>query len=165
MKKFHQAVALGALTFCIIAAPAQAAGPLRLHDVIQYTLQNNPQLAGYEFQVKALQGEQQTAALKPALHATVQFENVAGSGDFKAVDAGELTLSLSSAIELGRKSDARVGVVTARQQHLASSQRVLTLDVLTQATQQFIALAAAQEQLTLLQQTNLALQENVRSQN
>lgn len=136
---------------------------ITLADAIKATLQHNPQLMGYEFRAKALAGEQQTASLKPPMRLSSQFENIAGSGDFKGVDAGELTLSLSSVIELGGQRDARLGLVTARQQRLESTQRLLTLDLLTQVTQQFIALAAAQEQLGLLQQTQQLAQENINS--
>lgn len=161
MNTLHKVMALSAIAFCSFSA--QAENPLRLEDAIALTLQNNPQLAGYEFRIKALQGEQQTAALKPQLRAATHFENVAGSGEFKGVDAGELTLSLSSVIELGDQHDARVGLVTARQQQLASNQRLLTLDILTQVTQQFIALAATQEQVNILQQTQQLAQENFNS--
>ena len=136
---------------------------ITLGDAIKATLQHNPQLAGYEFRTKALAGEQQTAGLKPQMRLSSQFENIAGSGNFKGVDSGELTLSLSSVIELGGQRDARLGLVTARQQQLESSQRLLTLDLLTQVTQQFIALAAAQEQLVFLQQTQQLAQENITS--
>jgi cobalt-zinc-cadmium efflux system outer membrane protein len=165
MNTFHKVIVLGAITFCSFVAHAQTENRLRLHDAIQLTLQNNPQLVGYEFRVNALQGEKQTAALKPQTRATIHLENIAGTGDFKGLDAGELTLSLSSVIELGDQRDARVGLVTARQQQLASTQRLLTLDLLTQVTQQFIALAAAQEQLNLLQQTQQLAQENLNSLN
>lgn len=138
---------------------------ITLNDAIKATLQHNPQLMGYEFRAKALAGEQKTASLKPQLRLASQFENIAGSGDFKGVDAGELTLSLSSVIELGGQRDARIGLVTARQQQLESTQRLLTLDLLTQVTQQFIALVAAQEQLKFLQQTQQLAQENINSLN
>jgi cobalt-zinc-cadmium efflux system outer membrane protein len=58
-----------------------------------------------------------------------------------------------------------MGVVTARQQQLESTQRVLTMDVLTQLTQQFIALVATQEKLKLLQQTHVLAQESFNSLN
>lgn len=163
MNTFHKVMAFSAIALCSFAAHAQAENSLRLQDAIKSTLQHNPQLAGYEFRTKALAGEQQTAALKPQLKLSTHLENIAGSGEFKGVDAGELTLSLSSVIELGGQRDARLGLVTARQQQLASSQRVLTLDLLTQVTQQFIAIAAAQEQLKLLQKSQQLAQENVNS--
>lgn len=163
MNTFHKVMALSAIALCSFAAHAQMEQPLTLHAAIKATLEHNPQLAGYEFRTKALAGEQQTAALKPPMKLSTHLENVAGSGDLKGVDAGELTLSLSSVIELGGQRDARLGLVTARQQQLASTQRVLTLDLLTQVTQQFIAIAAAQEQLKLLQQNQRLAQENVTS--
>ena len=161
MNTFHKVMALSAIALCSFAA--QAENSLTLQDAIKSTLQHNPQLAGYEFRTNALAGEQQTAALKPQMKISTHLENIAGSGELKGVDAGELTLSLSSVIELGGQRDARLGVVTARQQQLASTQRVLTLDLLTQVTQQFIALTATQEQLKLLQQSQQLAQENVTS--
>jgi len=163
MNNFHKMMALSAIALCSFAVRAQAGNSLTLQDAIKSTLQHNPQLAGYEFRTQALAGEQQTAALKPQLKLSTHLENVAGSGDFKGLDASEITLSLSSVIELGSQRDARLGLVTARQQQLASSQRVFTLDLLTQVTQQFIAIAAAQEQLKLLQQNQQLAQENVTS--
>lgn len=163
MNTFYKVIAVSAIAFFPYAANAQ--NPLRLHDAIQLTLNNNPQLAGYEFRVQALQGELQTAELKPQLRATTHLENIAGSGEFKGVNGGELTLSLSSIIELGGQRAARIDLVTARQQQLASSQRLLTLDTLTQVTQQFIALAAEQEELQLLQQNQQLTQDNFNSLN
>jgi outer membrane protein, heavy metal efflux system len=163
MKTFHQAMALSAIALCTLALHAHAENSLTLQDAIKATLHNNPQLAGYQFRTQALAGEQQTAALKPQLKISTHLENIAGSGEFKGVDAGELTLSLSSVIELGGQRDARLGLVTARQQQLESTQRLLTLNLLTQVTQQFIAIAAAQEQLSLLQQSQQLAQENITS--
>ena len=163
MNTFHKVMAFSAITFGIFAVHAQAENSLTLQDAIKSTLLHNPQLAGYEFRTKALAGEQQTAGLKPQLKLSTHLENIAGSGEFKGVDAGELTPSLSSVIELGGQRDVRLGLVTARQQQLASTQRVLALDLLTQVTQQFIAIAAAQEQLKLLQQSQQLVHENVTS--
>jgi cobalt-zinc-cadmium efflux system outer membrane protein len=78
---------------------------------------------------------------------------VVGSNAYQGIDSGELTLALSSVIELGGQRDARLGLITARQQQLDATQRVLTLDVLSRLTRQFIAVSAMQEQLVLLQQT------------
>ncbi len=160
MNSFYKVMAPIAIALCTFAMRVNA-DPITLQDAIKATLQHNPQLAGYEFREKALQGERQTAALNPQFRASTHFENVAGSGPYKGVDSGELTLSLSSVIELGGQRDARLGLVTARQQQLESSQRVLTLDVLLQVTRQFINVAAAQEQLVLLQQTRDLAQQTV----
>lgn len=133
---------------------------LNLGDAIKATLKSNPQLMGYQFRARALAGEQQTAALKPPLQLATEVENIVGSGEFAGADAGEFTLALSSVIELGGQREARLGLVSARQQQLDSTQRLLSLDLLTQVTRQFVALAATQEQLLLLQQARQFAQQN-----
>ena len=129
---------------------------LSLRDAIMATLAHNPQLNSFEFRRQAIEGELQTAGLKPALHVNTTLENAAGSGDYKGIKGAELTLALSSVIELGNKRDARLGVVTERQQGLAAQQRIVELDVLAEVTRRFIDVATAQQHLTL-QQSTLAL--------
>lgn len=155
MVSFHRVLAVSAITFSCYSsvgwAQQASTDPLTLSGAILATLQHNPQLAGYRFRADALKGEATTAALKPEWRAQAELENIAGSGAFRGADAAELTLALSSVIELGGQRDARLGLVSARQQQLESTQRVLTLDILSEVTRKFIELAAAQEQLTLLQ--------------
>ncbi|RYY75436.1 MAG: TolC family protein [Gammaproteobacteria bacterium] len=136
---------------------------ITLSDAIRATLKSNPQLAGYTFRADALKGEATTAALKPEWRAHAELENVAGSGELRGADAAELTLALSSVIELGGQRDARLGLVSARQQQLQSTQRVLTLDILADVTRTFIELAAAQEQLALLQDAHLLAERTFNS--
>lgn len=155
MVSFYRVLAVSAITLSCYSsvgwAQQASTDPLTLSGAIRATLQHNPQLAGYRFRADALKGEATTAALRPEWRAQAELENVAGSGEFRGADAAELTLALSSVIELGGQRDARLGLVSARQQQLESTQRVLTLDILSEVTRKFIELAAAQEQLTLLQ--------------
>lgn len=165
MQLFHRAMAISAIALSCssFALTAVAESTLTLGEAVRATLQYNPQLAGYTFKLNALAGEKQTAALRPQLRVNTDLENVAGSGELSGTKASELTISLSSAIELGGQRDARVNLVTARQQQLASSQRVLTLDVVTAVTQQFIRLLVAQEELTLREESHQLLQQTLTS--
>lgn len=129
---------------------------LSLRDAITATLAHNPQLSIFQFRRQALEGEMQTAGLKPALRLGTTLENAAGSGDYSGTKGAEFTLALSSVIELGDKRDARQGVVTERQQALAVEQRIVELDLLAEVTRRFIEAATAQQHLTL-QQSTLAL--------
>ena len=92
-----------------------------------------------------------------------ELENVAGSGDFSGLDNAELTLSFASIIELGDQRESRLGVVTARQQQLATQQRVAVLDLVAAVNYRFIALIAAQEQLQLQAQAQQLAQSLVTS--
>ncbi len=159
MNKFSFALPL---LVSALACPALADG-ISLQDALSASLQHNPQLAGYQFRRAALAGEQTTAALRPEMRLHSELENVAGSGDFSGVDGAELTLSFASFIELGDQRDARLGVVTARQQQLATEQRVAVLDLVAAVNYRFIALIAAQEQVQVQEQAQQLAQSLVTS--
>lgn len=154
---------LSALALLAIAACASAQDEITLQDALSASLQHNPQLAGYQFRRAALAGEQATAALRPELRLHSEVENVAGSGDFSGVNGAELTLSFASIVELGGQRDARVNVVTARQQQLATEQRVAVLDLVAAVNYRFIALIAAQEQVQVQAQAQQLAQSLVAS--
>ncbi|EIK46415.1 CzcC cation outer membrane efflux system protein [Cellvibrio sp. BR] len=159
MNKFSFALPL---LVSALACPALADG-ISLQDALSASLQHNPQLAGYQFRRAALAGEQTTAALRPEMRLHSELENVAGSGDFSGADGAELTLSFASIIELGDQRDARLGVVTARQQQLATEQRVAVLDLVAAVNYRFIALIAAQEQEQVQKQAQQLAQSLVTS--
>lgn len=133
---------------------------LSLREAISATLTQNPQLNSFQFHRQALEGELQTAGLRPALRAGATVENAAGTGDYAGTKSAELTLALSSIIELGDKRDARLGLVTERQQGLAVQQRIVELDLLSEVTRRFIDVVTAQQQLGLRQST-LALSTEI----
>jgi cobalt-zinc-cadmium efflux system outer membrane protein len=153
-------LALG-LVFGALIGTAVADDAITLKDAISASLQHNPQLAGYQFRRTALAGEQTIAALRPELRLQSELENVAGSGDFSGVDEAELTLSFASIIELGDQRATRMDVVTARQQQLATGQRVAVLDLVAEVNYRFIALIAAQEQLRVQEQAQQLAQSLV----
>lgn len=153
MKNLLLTLALIAKVSVVYAQIAPNPDPekLTLAEAISATLEHNPQLAGYQFRAKKLEAERETASLKPAYRISTELENVAGSGAYSGIDGTELTLALSSVIEPQGQRNARISVVTARQEQLSSEQRVATLDVLTEVTRTYISLAAAQENRVLRQ--------------
>ncbi|MFC3114713.1 TolC family protein [Cellvibrio fontiphilus] len=153
------------LTLVLLASAtcAWAQDAIRLQDALAASLQHNPQLAGYQFRRAALAGEHTSAALRPEVRLHSELENVAGSGDLAGVDGAELTLSFASVIELGDQRDARLGVITARQQQLMTEQRVAVLDLVAAVNYRFIALLAAQEQLQVQEQAQQLAQSLVTS--
>jgi cobalt-zinc-cadmium efflux system outer membrane protein len=155
MNRFSFALAIIASGWALSVTaetPVQARASITLGDALQASLTHNPQLAGYQFRRAALAGEKTTAALRPEWRLHSELENLAGSGEMKGTDAAELTLSFSSVLELGDQRDARVNAVTARQQQLATEQRVAVLDLVAAVSYRFIALIAAQEQVHVQEQ-------------
>ncbi|MFD1582615.1 TolC family protein, partial [Microbulbifer halophilus] len=128
------------------AQPPDAGNPLTLTEAIDRTLAQNPELAVFRFRDAALAGRAQTADLRPPLILGGELENVGGDG---GSDAAELTVSLSSVIELGGQRAARVDVVSARRSLLAAEEQAAALDLLGEVIRRYVDVLAARERLAL----------------
>ncbi len=106
--KYIAFLALSLFTFNVYAFEKQ----LNLQEAIQQTLKHNPELKIFNFKQTALTGREQTASLNPSYELELEAENFAGSGEFSAFDSAELTIALSSVIEMGDKRSARIGLVS-----------------------------------------------------
>lgn len=131
----------------VCAQPDQT--PLTLDNAVQLALKHHPQLEVFEWRRRALEGQRFTADQAPAYEIGVEAENVIGSGDFSDVDAAQVTLALSSVIELGGKRQARTAVVDSRFAFLEAEKKAMALDLLGEVTQTFIATLSLQEKLKL----------------
>ena len=144
----------------LAALPVRANEPLTLPQAIQISLQQHPQLQAAQWRLQAATHQQNAAALKPAIRAGFEAENLAGSGAYSGLQQGEITLSLSSIIEPSAFRAARRQVADSDYQHMQSQQNAAALDLLAQVTRQFILTLAAQEQLSLLQEAATLAQKN-----
>lgn len=151
--------ALGAcyLAVALQAAPAQAADaapPLTLRQAVDAALAGNPDLAAFAFELRAQDARTRQAALRPPLQASVDAENVLGSGNTRGTDAAEFTFALSGVVELGGKRGSRVAAAQAQRSVLDIERQTRQLDVLAEVTRRFVAVAAAQERLRLAQRAS-----------
>ncbi len=133
------------------ALASAADGTLSLESAMELTLTQNPQLRVFDFRVEALQGQSETAALKPALEIGADIENIVGTGNLQGIDGAELTVSVSSVIELGNKRDARMASIGARRGQLDAERQIEALDLLGELTRRYIDNLAAQSRLSLAQ--------------
>lgn len=138
-------------------------GDISLRDALQATLTANPRLKSFPLRNEALLGEQQMAQLKPALRAGGGIEDVLGTDDIKDFRGAEVTLRLSSVLEMGGKRAARTGVVSRRIDALNAEQRVAELDLLIEVVRRFIAVATAQEEIALQSQSTALAEQTVNS--
>lgn len=146
--------ALYFLLVSVFAIPAVFAAPasqetLSLTEATQRTLMNNPELQVFRWRFQALEGMRQSADLAPAYELGLEAENIAGSDDFSGTDSAELTLSLSSIIELGGKRDSRVAVAESRYALAQAEREAKALDLLGLVTQRFIAALSLQDKLAV----------------
>ncbi|MFN3236512.1 MAG: TolC family protein [Pseudomonadales bacterium] len=139
---------------------AHADSTLTLNDAITRSLLHNPDLYQYRFIQEALKARRQTSALRPALAIELEMENFAGSGSTKGFDSAETTVALSSVIELGGKSTARVSFAEARINQGEWQLQATTLDVLGDLTSIYIEGLATQARIQLARES-LALSQSL----
>lgn len=139
------------LFFAMLVQPALAAGDaaLTLAEATRLTLQHNPELQGFKWQLQAADGKRQRAGLAPGLSLGLEADNVVGSNNYGGVDQGEFTLSLASVIELGGQRDARVALMESSYALIEAEQKAKTLDLLGQLTRAFVRTLAQQQQVAL----------------
>lgn len=138
----HQAVA---------AEPATA--DLTLQQAAKKVLQQHPQLQVFDWRLKAAAGQQQLAELNPGYELGLQADNAFGTGDMSGVKSLEVTVSLSSVIELGDKRQARMAVSSANQELLLAQRQAASLDLLGELTQRFVTVLTLQQKMALAAQT------------
>lgn len=122
---------------------------LTLENAIDRTLAQNPQLYQFTLVRLGILAQRETSELSPGFTLGLDVENAAGSGTMKGMDAAEVTLSLSSVIEMGDKLMSRISVVDANLDVFELTRQAQTLDVLGKLTSAFIRSLTTQEQLTL----------------
>lgn len=122
---------------------------LTLKSAIAKTLAHNPELYQYRFTNKTLNAEKQNSGLRPALALEIGVENFAGSGALNSLDSAEITLALSSTIELGGKRNARLAYADARINQAKADQKAATLDTLGNLTELYIRSLATQANVHL----------------
>ncbi len=122
---------------------------LSLEKAIEWTLEKNPRLHQFKFVRQGILGQRETGALSPGYELGLEVENAAGSGAMNGLDAAEVTLSLSSVIELGDKLKSRLSVADAGLDVFEVNRQAQTLDVLGELTSDFILGLTTQNQLNL----------------
>ncbi|HUS91773.1 MAG TPA: TolC family protein [Phycisphaerae bacterium] len=145
------------------AAPARRAeaptGDLTLRQALAAALRGNPELAGFGWAVRQAEADEIQAAALPNPELEAEFENFAGSGEFRGSGALETTVTLSQVILLGEKR-ARQRALAAHDSRLAGwDYEAKRLDVLTAVAGQFVDVLAGQQKLALAQE-DLTLAES-----
>ncbi|GAC19492.1 TolC family protein [Paraglaciecola arctica] len=140
------------LLLCINSVGATESEPrerLTLAMAIKQTLSLNPQLKVFGYRQQALDGLAQTAGLSPAMEIGVELENVLGTGEARGIGGAELTVALSSVLEMGDKRAARSQVVSSSRAVLDAQKLADSLDLLGDVTRRYIDVLAAQSQISL----------------
>lgn len=127
---------------------------LTLNTALKRTIDQNPSLKVFDFRNTALNGQLETANLKPAYELGFEAENFSGSDELSGFDGAELTVSLSSVLEMGDKRAARWGIVSNSRSVLDAQRQVESLELLGEVTRRYVDVLAAQEQVSLAKEAS-----------
>ncbi len=124
-------------------------GPLTLGDALSLALSNSPQLSAFDLEVRARDAHALQASLRPNPELSLEVENFAGSGNLSGFGAAEVTLSLAQLIELGGKRAKRHNLANIESQLASWDYKTVRLEVFNAVARTFVAVVAAQQQMTL----------------
>ena len=131
---------------------ARLPATLTLEEAISRTLAKNPQLYQFRFRQQSLAAQRQAMGFSRPVQMEFDVENIAGSGTYSDAENVEMTLALSSVIELGGKAKSRVAIVDAKSDRLEYERQASTLDVLGALNALFIRCLSTQERVELAEE-------------
>lgn len=137
-----------------LAQNQAANNTLTLDTALKRALKQNPSLKVFSFRNTALTGQMETAGLKPAYELGLEAENFSGSDELSGFDGAEITISLSSVLEMGDKRSARRGIVSNRHSVIDAQRQVESLALLGEVTRRYVDVLAAQEQVSLAKESD-----------
>ncbi len=144
------------------AAAQDSPGVLTLRQAVALALERSPDLAGFSAEARASEARQVQAGVRPNTAATADFEDFAGSGNFRGASQMQTTLRLGSLIELGGKRGRRRETAEAAHDLARSEYDLERTDVLAEVTQRFITVVSAQDVLALARESTASLDEALR---
>ena len=147
-RKFSACSALW--SFAVIAAAQTALPPtqpsITLDEALARTLNANPALAAYGYQINAALGRVQQANVGPNPVLDLAINDALGTNDFRGVRGAETTLSIIWILERGvrlRQIDAALADVSLHEVEA----RVMQLDTAAETARRFLACLAFQARL------------------
>jgi len=137
---------------------AQAQQKITLKTAIKNTLEKNPSLKVFEFKQQILNGQKQVQSLNPGYELGFDIDNFAGTGELKAIDNAELSVSISSVIEMDDKLNARINTLNQQSNIIKVEQKIKALDLISEVTQRYIHVLAAQARIELANEATVLAQ-------
>ncbi len=148
--------ALLAATSCVAVAQAQetiaatsTTPVLTLDQAVAAAGGSAPAADAAHAAIEAAQAARTIAGLRPNPSVQTQFENVAGSGQYRGFDSAETTVNFAVPIELGGKRSARMAVADAQTDRAMLVSAITQVDIRLQVTQLYIEAAVAQRRQTI----------------
>lgn len=141
--------------------PSAAGGPpLDLRTAISRSTESNPDLAVQSFALRAQDGALTQAGLSPNPEVSLDVEDVLGSGDRRAFDAAQTTLSLRQVLERGAR-ERRIDAATAGRSQLEAERAERRMDVAAETARRYYRVLSDQERLRLTHEATVLAERAV----
>jgi cobalt-zinc-cadmium efflux system outer membrane protein len=140
------ALAVFAAVPCVHAQTPPPVSSLTLDEAIARVAGTHPDLRLVDGQRAVLEAQAAGAALRPPLSIGVELENALGSGQARAFDQAELTVTLAGVLERGGKLDARRVLAQANIDALAPQREITRLDLLAEVARRYLDISVAAQQ-------------------
>jgi len=143
--------------------PRNPTGVLTLRDAVSLALLQSPELAAFAWDTRAREARILQAQQRPNPAVSLLLEDVgarefAGGGLNEPIQA-QTTIQLSQLIELGGKRAARVALAELTRDLSAWDFEAVRINVLTEVTQAFTDVLAAQETLAQIERTTQLVEQ------
>lgn len=140
------------------AVNAQSQRALTLTEALQRAAHAHPKLFIAERDIAIAEARRLQAGARPNPQASLEIDNAFGTGDYRWVRAAEATLQLSQVFELGGKRGARVAAAQGDYDAQVHQRAAVRLELLSETTTAFIAVAGAQRRLQVYERQLQALE-------
>jgi cobalt-zinc-cadmium efflux system outer membrane protein len=145
-----------AITPPSIEKPATPAA-LVLDQAIAWALEKSPVLGASSSRADAATASRSQAGALPNPELSVEAENIYGDGPYDGLDGAEITYGVSQLVELPGKRGNRVRVADAEKTKIHYARDAARLDLIRDVTTAYAELAAAQQEVSILEEErNLA---------
>jgi len=152
----RRAVVCGLLLFSttLSASPSVGVdtGSISLHQAVAKTLENNPDLRAFDYQMKAQEGRVQQAGLAPSPELNLELEDVLGTGDYKGVDSAQTTLSIAWILEHGIRQQ-HIDTARAGSSLIAVEADIKQLDAAAETARRYLVSLAYQARMVNAEKT------------
>lgn len=151
------------VAFCLYSQSALSLEPLSemtLKQAIQNTLEKNPELKKYPFDIQYQQALSQQAEIKPLPQLSIQAEDIVGTDDYSLADETQLTLTLSQNYEMGDKLQHRLALSQSKEDSKRLEFELAKLDTVAETSRRFYEIIYLQN-LSDLVSENLVKQKSL----
>jgi len=133
---------------------------ISLREAVAKTIQFNPELRTFDFQLKAQDGRVQQAKLAPSPELNIAFDDTLGTGDYKGLDKTQTTISIAWLLERGVRQ-YYIESAQAKSSLLTVDADIKQLDAAAETARRYIVSLAYQSRMTNSKKTVQLAKETI----